>query len=182
MQYSSLPTALPMALLAVGAQAIPTTNGVQAQPPRGLIPRGVSQHYKKRNLTEPTYDTEHSFAYTMYNCGAGRVHLDQVEKYDAQEALKKATKDAKYYPEDNNGCFTASCGDAIAFLCGPPGGDARPLPGNLPGLWDTVSWRCGSFQPGLVGSFGETAFAAGYMSASQKYVLDSADIHALRMP
>ncbi|KAK7920038.1 hypothetical protein PG985_008060 [Apiospora marii] len=181
MQYPSLPTALLLSLLAAGTQAIPTTNGPQAQPPQALLlPRAVSPDLEKRGGIEPSTAYPQNFLYQKYNCGAGRVHLDPDELYDAQRALQDATSGATHLP-DGKRCFVARCGDVIAFFCGKePGAFLTTPPGSLAQVWEGVSRECGSYQAGLVGSGNGVYYSAGYISASQADELEN-DIPELRL-
>ncbi|KAK8135043.1 hypothetical protein PG984_007055 [Apiospora sp. TS-2023a] len=167
-----------LTLLAIGAQAIPTTNGMQAQPPRALIPRGVSHHYPRRNVTEPSTNPMQNEVYTMYNCGSQRVYLNTKETDGALRAIEDVASGAGAFPEDSHGCFTTTSGDVKAFFCGKGKFPNPPL--NLRDIWWGVTERCGSYQSGLVGSNGPVYLSAGYISASQKVELDN-DILAWRL-
>lgn len=177
MQYSSLPTAFLLSLLAAGTQAIPTTNGAQAQAPRNLLPilpKDVSQAPQKRGY--PLQPNPPNDLYSEYDCGGPYGGLDPQETEDAKRALEVQVNRGDLIPE--YGCLTGTCGGTIAFYCAATGhndGTTQAPPGDLPKIWNAVAHECGENQVSLVGfqDGNSPSWAAGLLPVGQEYRLRS---------
>ncbi|KAK8135044.1 hypothetical protein PG984_007056 [Apiospora sp. TS-2023a] len=170
MQYSSLPIALLLSLLAAGTHAIPTTNGVQAQPPRGLLPGSTSQAPRKRGY--PLQPNPPNDLYNSYDC-TPNFTLDPKETAEAKGKLMDQIN--RGVPVPNYGCLSGKCGGSIAFYCaGRTDGATIVAPqSDMPKVWKALVHKCGEDNMSLVGvNDPYNVWAAGFLPSEADYELE----------